>query len=32
MVALLDAFGSSARSSRALDAVTHVVQRGLLGL
>jgi hypothetical protein len=32
MVALLDAFGSHARSGRAVDAVTHVVQRGLLGL
>jgi AcrR family transcriptional regulator len=32
MVALLDAFGSHVRSARALDAVTHVVQRGLLGL
>jgi AcrR family transcriptional regulator len=32
MVALLDAFGSHARSGRAVDAVTLVVQRGLLGL
>ena len=32
MVALLDAFGSQARSSRVLDAATHIVQRGLLGL
>jgi AcrR family transcriptional regulator len=31
MVALLDAFGSHARSSRAVDAVAHVVERGLLG-
>ncbi len=32
MVALLDAFGSHARSSRVVDAVAHIVQRGLLGL
>ena len=32
MVALLDAFGSQVRSSRILDAATHIVQRGLLGL
>ena len=32
MVALLDAFGSHARSSRVIDAVALIVQRGLLGL
>ncbi len=32
MVALLDAFGSQVRSARVIDAVTHIVQRGLLGL
>jgi hypothetical protein len=31
MVALLDAFGSHVRSSRVVDAVAHIVQRGLLG-
>lgn len=31
MVALLDAFGSHHRSSRTIDAVAHVIQRGLLG-
>ena len=31
MVALLDAFGSRQRSSRTIDAVAHVIQRGLLG-
>lgn len=32
MVALLDAFGSQVRSSRVIDAVALIVQRGLLGL
>jgi AcrR family transcriptional regulator len=32
MVALLDAFGSHVRSSRVIDAVALIVQRGLLGL
>ncbi len=31
MVALLDAFGSRQRSGRTIDAVAHVIQRGLLG-
>lgn len=31
MVALLDAFGSHVRSSRVVDAVAHIVERGLLG-
>jgi AcrR family transcriptional regulator len=32
MVALLDAFGSQVRSNRVIDAVAHIIQRGLLGL
>ncbi len=32
MLALLDAFGSQARSSRVIDAVAHIVEHGLLGL
>jgi hypothetical protein len=31
MVALLDAFGSHVRSGRVVDAVAHIVERGLLG-
>jgi hypothetical protein len=31
MVALLGAFGAQRRSAPAIDAATHIVERGLLG-